>query len=41
MEAHAPRPGPLYWDFRCLVCGENVADHPSWWRRLLHRWRAP
>ena len=26
---HVARPGPLYWDFRCLVCGESVEGHPS------------
>lgn len=32
---HRPVPGPQHWDWRCLVCSEPVADHPSWWRRLL------
>lgn len=37
---HAPKPGPLYWDWRCLRCSEPVADHPSWWARLRRRWRS-
>lgn len=35
---HAPQPGPGYWDFRCMVCDQPVADHPSWWRRVRARW---
>lgn len=31
---HRAVPGPLYWDYRCLRCGENVDAHPKWWRRL-------
>lgn len=38
---HAPSPGPMYWDGRCLRCDGLVSDHASWldrlrWRR--HRW---
>lgn len=36
---HAPEPGPLYWDWRCLRCGERCADHPGLFARLRHRWR--
>lgn len=32
---HRPRPGPGYWDWRCLTCSEDVALHGSW----LERWR--
>lgn len=35
--AHRPRPGPFYWEWRCLVCGDAVRDHPSWWQRLRRR----
>ena len=34
---HAPKPGPLYWDWRCLVCGEPVADHAPWWKRIFSK----
>lgn len=32
---HAPKPGPMYWDWRCLRCSEPVADHGG----VLARWR--
>jgi hypothetical protein len=38
---HAARPGPMYWDFRCLTCGDTVSAHAPWWfrawRRLRHK----
>lgn len=34
---HKPAPGPMYWDFRCLICSEPVRDHAPFWRRVLHR----
>jgi hypothetical protein len=34
---HAPRPGPQYWDWRCLVCSQRVDDHAGLWARW--RWR--
>ena len=34
---HAPQPGPLYWDFRCLRCPQPVARHAGWFARW--RWR--
>ena len=36
---HAPRPGPGYWDWRCLRCDEPVDMHPSWLARLVRRLR--
>lgn len=36
---HAPAPGPLYWDFKCLRCDGLVRDHPGFIRRLIHQWR--
>lgn len=35
---HGARPGPGYWDWRCLVCSEPVDEHASWWQRLRLRW---
>lgn len=32
---HAPWPGPMAWDFRCLVCSEDVDQHAG----LIARWR--
>lgn len=37
---HTPRPGPLHWDWRCLVCSDPIAAHPSLIRRLMRRWAA-
>ena len=37
---HRPRPGPQYWDWRCLLCGEPVAHHPNLRHRTLARLRA-
>lgn len=34
---HRPQPGPVHWDWRCLVCSEAVSVHPSWWARVKHR----
>jgi hypothetical protein len=39
---HAARPGPGYWDGRCLVCSQPVDDHAGrlarWcWRRARRR----
>lgn len=36
-DGHAPLPGPVYWDQRCLRCSEPLSWHPSWWRRLRIR----
>jgi hypothetical protein len=27
---HSVFPGPDYWDFKCLECGELVKDHAPW-----------
>lgn len=32
---HRPRPGPLYWDWRCLDCSARVDEHAPWWRLVL------
>jgi hypothetical protein len=24
---HISKPGPIYWDFKCLICGEDVNGH--------------
>lgn len=32
MGKHFAKPGPLYWDWRCLICGDAVKGH---WRRQL------
>jgi hypothetical protein len=32
---HPARPGPQYWDWRCLTCGQRVDDHAG----PLERWR--
>ena len=40
IDDHRAIPGPLYWDFRCLVCSENVSDHSFWrwlWRKVRRR----
>lgn len=34
-DGHRPVPGPLYWDYRCLVCSGPVEAHPG----LIERWR--
>lgn len=26
---HFAKPGPLYWDFKCLVCGGDIKGHFS------------
>jgi len=31
-----PRPGPLYWEWRCLNCGHAIGAHEGLRRRL---WR--
>lgn len=32
IDDHRARPGPGYWDWRCLECSEPVDDHASvWW----------
>jgi hypothetical protein len=36
---HRAVPGPLYWDYRCLVCGDDVDAHAPWWLRLWRRSR--
>jgi hypothetical protein len=33
---HLAAPGPGYWDWRCLRCGEDVDQHIGLWRWL---WR--
>lgn len=25
--SHWAKPGPLYWDHKCLVCGEDTKGH--------------
>lgn len=35
---HSPVPGPDYWSFRCLECGNPVASHAGLLRRLWVRW---
>jgi hypothetical protein len=40
VEPHGARPGPGYWDWRCLRCGGPLQDralHPRWWRRRAAR----
>jgi hypothetical protein len=32
---HAPKPGPAYWEWRCLVCSQRVDHHAG----ILARWR--
>lgn len=34
---HLAWPGPGYWDFRCLVCGQPVDKHIGLIRYLLRR----
>lgn len=34
---HKPRPGPQYWNWRCLVCSEPVNQHAGFWAR--RKWR--
>lgn len=38
MRDHLHRPGPLYWDFKCLRCDGAWYEHPGLlrflWRRL-------
>lgn len=36
---HLAKPGPDYWDYRCLVCGEPVRDHAGVWRMLWKKLR--
>lgn len=36
---HLARPGPGYWEWKCLRCDGLVADHPGWLRLLWHRMR--
>lgn len=28
-----PRPGPLYWDWRCLNCDQPITAHENWLTR--------
>jgi hypothetical protein len=39
---HFARPGPGYWDWRCLRCGDPCDWHPTrlrvWWRRMRAYW---
>lgn len=37
MSNHLARPGPLYWDWRCLECDKDVANHTKWWQ-MFWRW---
>lgn len=34
---HRFRPGPEYWDWRCLTCSESCKKHVSAWKRFLWR----
>jgi hypothetical protein len=37
INGHIARPGPGYWDWRCLVCDFPVAEHSFWgyvWARI-------
>lgn len=34
---HRPIPGPDYWNWRCLRCGEPVSVHPGFFTRLFRR----
>lgn len=34
---HAAYPGPDYWDFKCLVCSEEVKLHAPWPLIVLKR----
>lgn len=34
MDKHFAKPGPMYWDWRCLICGEQVKGH---WRKWLEK----
>lgn len=34
---HKPVPGPLHWDWRCLVCEAPVAHHETRFDRVLAR----
>lgn len=31
-EFHFAQPGPMYWDFKCLVCGGDTKGH--FWRLI-------
>lgn len=38
---HRAQPGPGYWDWRCLRCGEDCDRHPTWLHligRKIGRW---
>lgn len=41
IDDHAARPGPMYWDWKCLTCDELVRLHAPfivrWWRRWRRR----
>lgn len=36
---HLARPGPVYWDWRCLVCDQPCSRHIGWvaytWERFF------
>jgi hypothetical protein len=34
---HLARPGPMYWDFKCLICDGLVRDHPGLIRIVFRR----
>jgi hypothetical protein len=36
---HPPVPGPEYWGFRCIRCGINVENHPTFLQRVRRRIR--
>ena len=38
-ESHRAKPGPMYWDFKCLVCDGLVSDHPTFWGKVLLKLR--
>jgi hypothetical protein len=36
---HAPYPGPGYWEWKCMLCEEDVRDHGNIFQRWLWRRR--
>lgn len=34
---HLARPGPCYWDWRCLTCDQACADHIGLVRYLIRK----
>lgn len=35
---HLARPGPFYWDWRCLTCDQPCADHLGIIAYLWKKW---